>query len=96
MAGAPLGQSAEPHAPPHGRGPSHAGALVDQRPLELGDAGEDGQHHPPGRAGGVGPGLAQRAKAGSSGTKQLGDLEEIAGRARQAVEPVHHDHVVLA
>jgi hypothetical protein len=59
-------------------------------------AGGHGEHHAPGRAGGVGPGLAQRAQPGPGLAQLLGDLEQVAGRARQAVEARDHDHVALA
>jgi hypothetical protein len=91
-----LGRAAEAHAAPHRGRPPRAGALLDQRPLELGDAGEHGQHHPPGRAGGVGPGLAQRAQAGAGLAQLLGDPQQVAGRAGQAVEAGDHGHVALA
>ena len=90
-----LGRPPEAHAPSPGRGPTRARPLVDQRPLELGDPGEHGQHHPAGRRGRVGPGLAQRAQAGAGVAQQLGDLQEVAGRAGEAVEPGHDDDVAL-
>jgi hypothetical protein len=92
---AQLGRPPEAHAPSLGRGPTRARPLVDQRPLELGDPGEHGQHHPAGRRGRVGPGLGQRAQAGAALLQQLGDLQQVAGRAGEAVEPGHDDDVAL-
>ena len=96
LVGGQLGWPTEAHATLHGRRPACPGALLDQRPLELGDAGKHGQHHAPGRAGRVGPGLAEGAQAGAGLTQLLGDPQQVAGRARQAVEAVDHDHVLLA
>ena len=45
LIGCKLGRPAEPHTSSHGRDPAAAGALMDQRALELGDAGEHRQHH---------------------------------------------------
>lgn len=68
-----LGGPAEADASLHGRDASAAGALLDQRPLELGDAGEHGQHHAPSGRCGVGPGLAQRAQPGVSIAQLFGN-----------------------
>lgn len=42
-----------------GSRPAGARALMDQAALELGNAGEERQHHAPGRRRGVGPRLGQ-------------------------------------
>ena len=44
----------------------------------------------------VRPGLAQGAQPGAGLAQLLGDLEQVTGRASQAVEAVDHDHVGLA
>ena len=69
---------------------------MDQRALELGDAGEHGQHHPARRAGRIGPGLGQTAQPGIRLPEPLGNVEQVARRAREPVEAGHHDHVLLA
>jgi hypothetical protein len=76
-----------------GARPAFAGADADQLALELGEAAENGQHQAAVRRGGVGPCVAERAEAGFL----LGDrgerVQQVAGRAGEAVEPRHHDHV---
>src|SRR3954466_4995690 len=93
---AQLGGPAEAHAALLGRDPSRTCALLDQCAFELGDAGKDGEHHPSGRTGRVGPRLAERAQPGPGLAQLLGDLEQVAGRAGQAVETLDHDDVALA
>jgi hypothetical protein len=60
---------------------------ADQFALELGEAAEDGQHQSAVRRGGVGPGVAERAKADVLAAEQREDVEQVARRARQPVEP---------
>jgi hypothetical protein len=96
LLGSQLGRPAEAHATLSGSRPPRPGAHLDQRLLELGDAGKDGEHHSPGRAGRVGPGLAEQAQPGAGLAQPLGDLEQVAGRAGQAVEAVDHDDIALA
>ena len=62
LVGGQLGWATEAYATPHRRRAARSGALLDQRPLELGNAGKHGQHHASGRAGRVGPGLAQERR----------------------------------
>ena len=75
--------------------PPRARALVDQRSLELGDAGEHRQYHPARRRGRIGPGLGERTQAGASILKLFGDFKEITRRAGQAIEPGDHDDVAV-
>jgi hypothetical protein len=43
-----------------------------------------------------GPGLAERAQAGSGVAQLLGSLEQVTGRARQPAKAIDHDHILLA
>lgn len=91
-----LGLTPELHAARHGCRAAGTGTLVDQLALELRDAGEHGEHHAPGRRGRVSPGLGERAQSRSRLVQPLGDVEQVARRSRQAIEPGDHDHVVVA
>lgn len=75
----------EPNALRLRGGSAAAGALVDQGSLKLGNAGEDRQHHAPGRRCRIGPRLGQRTQAGLSRVQALGNVEKIACRSREAV-----------
>ena len=70
--------AAEPNALRLRSGPAGAGALMDQAALELGNAGEECQHHAPGRRRRVGPRLGQRSQAGLGVADPLGYVEKIA------------------
>jgi hypothetical protein len=48
------------------------------------------------RRGRIGPGVVQRLERGSALRDLVQDVEQIAGRTRQAVEPGDHEHVALA
>ena len=74
-------------------GPAGTRALVDQAALELGNAGEECQHHAPGRRRRVGPRLGQRSQAGPSVADPLGNVEKIARRSGEAIKPRHRHHV---
>ena len=54
---------------------------------------EHGHHQAPVRRGGVGPCVAKRTEAGLAVGDRGEDVQQVAGRARQAVEPRHHQHV---
>ena len=75
----------EPHASGLRRDPAGASALHDQGPLELGHAGEDGQHHAPGRRRRVGPWLCQRAQVSAGLVDPLRDRQEVGRRSGEAV-----------
>ena len=96
LLGGQLWRPAESHAARPRRGAAGAGALMDERALEFGDAGEYGQNHAAGRRGRVGPGLGQRAQARLGLFDQFGDVQQIAGRARQPIEAVHNHHIAAA
>lgn len=74
LIGFQLCRPAETHSPLHGGDPARAGPLLDQRALELRDAGEHSEHHAPGRGQRVSAGLAQAAQPGA------GFLQLPAGR----------------
>ena len=86
----------KPHPARLGCDPAGAGALHDQGPLEVGHAGEHGQHHPPGWGGGIGPRLGQGTQARTGLLDALGDLQEVAGGAGQAIQARHRHHVAVA
>jgi len=79
-----------------GRDAAVPGAANDERALELGDAGEQGQHHAPGRRRRVGPRLGQAAQAGAGLLDALGNAPQVARAARQAVQPGDCHHVAGA
>ena len=94
VAGAETGIAAEAATRPGGA-QSGLGALGDQRPLELGDGAQNLERKHALRGGGV-DGIAQTAKMRPRGFELLDDREEMADRARQAVEPHDDEGVALA
>jgi len=78
-----------------GRSPG-TGALMDQGSLELGNAGEERQHHAPRRRRGVGPWLGQRSQASLGHVQTLGDIEKVARRSGEAIKSGDHHHVADA
>jgi len=90
------GRTAEAHAPLLGRFAPRAGAAQDQRPFELGDAGEHGQHHAARGRRRVRPRLGQAAQPGIRVPQPLGDVEQVACRAGQPIEAGDHDHILRA
>src|SRR5262245_34561308 len=63
-----------------------AGPGADQLALELGQAAEDSEHQLAVRRGGVPPCVLERTKASTSLGQLIKHIEQIAGRARQAIE----------
>lgn len=88
--------TAEPNALCLRCGSTAAGAIVDQGPFELGNAGKDRQHHASGRRRGVGPWLCQRTQAGLGRIQLLGNIEKITGRAGEAIEPGDGYNITVA
>ncbi len=86
----------EAHPARLGRDPAGAGALHDQRPLEVGHAGEHGQHHAPGWRRRVGPWLGERAQARAGLLDALGDFQQVAGGAGEPVQARDRHHVAGA
>ena len=91
-------------APSDGRGPNRtpralaatparAGALGNQRPLEIGDAGKYGEHHASGWGGGIGPRFGDGAQTRAGLLDALGDLQKVTGRTGEAVQTGDGDHV---
>lgn len=70
-----------------------AGPGPDQLALELREAAEDRHHEAAVRGGGIGPRVGERPEAGAAFGDLLEDVQQVAGRARQAVEACHHQHV---
>ena len=70
--------AAEPNPLRLRSGPAGAGALMDQTALELGNAGEERQHHAPGRRRRVGPRLGQGPQTRLGLPDPLGSVEKIA------------------
>ena len=85
--------AAEPNALRLRRRAAGARALMDQAALELGNAGEESQHHAPGRRRRVGPRLGQRTQAGLGVADPLSNVEKIARRSGEAIKPRHRHHV---
>ena len=86
----------EPHAPRLRRDPAGARAFHDQAALEIRNAGKHGQHHAPGRRRRVGPRLGQAAQTGAGRLDALGNVQQVACAARQAVQPGDCHHVAGA
>jgi hypothetical protein len=76
-----------------GARPALAGADADKLALELGEATEYRQHQPAVRRGGVGPCVPERAEAGFLLGDRRERVQQVAGRAGEAIEPRHHYHV---
>src|SRR4051794_29323002 len=66
---------------------------TDQPAVELGQAAEHGDHEATLWRGRVGPGVANRAEGRTLAGDPVEDVEEIARRSSQAIEPRHHEHV---
>src|SRR5260370_592075 len=66
---------------------------ADQLALELGQAAEHGDHQAARRRRRVGPGIAERAKAGTLAGDRVKDVEQVARRSSETVEPGHREHV---
>lgn len=85
LLGRERGARPKPHPARLGSDPAGAGSLHDQGPLEIGDAGEHGQHHAPGRGGGIGPRFGQRAEASTGFLDALSDFQQVkVERARRS------------
>lgn len=76
-------------------GPRDAGlgSGEDQRPLELGNAAQDGQEQLAGRRGRITPRLSEAGEAAGGLFKLVDDIEQVAAGARQAVQARHHDRI---
>jgi hypothetical protein len=70
-----------------------AGARPDKVALELRQPAQHRQHQAAVRRRGVGPCVAERAQAGSLAGDRRDGVQQVAGRAGEAVEPRHHQHV---
>lgn len=81
--------------PPLGLGAAAAfgGAGADQVALNIGEAAENGNHHPPGAGAGVGPRLRKRAELRLGVHDPLDDLEQVEGAAGEAIDARHRHHV---
>jgi len=67
------------------------GAGNDQVALELGQPAQHRRDQPAARRGGVGPYIVQRTEGGIRCTNGSQRVQQIAGRAREPVQP-GHDH----
>ena len=94
LVGIKLARPAETHATRHSALPAGIGARFDQVPLERGEAGQDRHQKLALRRRGVAPGVVQRSELGATLGKGMQDVEQIAGRACQAVEAGHDQQVV--
>jgi hypothetical protein len=73
--------------------PAFPGPGFDERALEFGEAPQDRQHQHPMRRRGVAPTIIERTEASAGLLHSFQDIQQVAGRARQAVQPGHHRHV---
>src|SRR4051812_38401813 len=78
--------SPKPHAVCLGPRASFTRPCADQLTLELRKTSQYRQHQPSVRGGSVGPGIIQRPKARTLPPDLVQHIQEIAGRAGQAVE----------
>ncbi len=87
-----------PRAPavlPAGLRASDAGhhALAEQGPFVVGERPEQLEEEPPGRRGGVDPGVADRGEVDPVGRELVEDLEQVRERAPETVQLPHHEEV---
>src|SRR5215469_548735 len=75
--------------------PSLASPGLDQLALELSQAAEHRQHQPAMWRRGVGPGVGHALEARASLADRVEDVQQIARRARQAIEPGDDQHIAL-
>ena len=86
-----FGRAAEGDAACLSRAPSFLGSGGDQRALELRDAGEDGEHHAPGRRRRIGPGLRNGLKSSVFLLDRLRDAQQLGRGACEMVETSDED-----
>ena len=72
-----------------------AGPGADQFALKLREPTKDRQHQPAVRCRGVGPAIGQRFETGSSLGDGVEDVEQVAGRAGQTIQPRYDQYVAL-
>ncbi len=95
LLGAERGRPAESDAPVTCRRASCRRSIQDEGPLELGDAGEYGQHHSTSGACRVGPGLGKATKAGTRFPEPFCEVEQVAGRSGETVKTSYDKHILL-
>lgn len=93
LVGGELRLAAHLHATGLGELAALAGARADQLALELSQAAQHGEHQASVGCGGISPGIAQGPESGLAAGDGRQGVEKIAGRARQPVQPGHHQHV---
>jgi hypothetical protein len=72
-----------------------AGPRSDKFPFELGKTTQYGQHETAVRCRRVSPGVSERFEAGSLFGNCTQEIEEIAGRPRQAIKPGDNQYIAL-
>lgn len=85
--------AAQPYATRHSTRPAFTRARAHQLALELCQAAEDSEHQAAVRGRCIGPCVMQRPEAGFPASDRRESVEQVAGRARQPIEPGHHQHV---
>lgn len=88
-----LGLAAEPPALSPSPFPALLRPRQDECPVELGERRQHGEHRSGLRRVGVGPRLGQRLERGTPRLDVMYNIEQIARRPRQAVDPDHREHV---
>src|SRR5262249_6339012 len=71
------------------------GAGADQFALELGQTSEHCEHQAAVWGGSVSPRILERTKASAALADLIEDIEQVAGRSRQAIEPHDREHVAV-
>src|SRR5262249_9384409 len=71
------------------------GTSSDQRAFELGETSKHREPQAPVWRRGVGPGILERAEASTALANLIEDVEQVARRTRQAIEPHDNEHVAI-
>src|SRR5262245_17454650 len=70
-----------------------ASARLDQLALELGQAAKHSQHQSTVRRRGISPRIGERLEAGTGLADRIEDVEQIARRSSEPIEPRHQQQI---
>src|SRR5262249_12314851 len=86
-------RTSKTHAACFGALPAVVCTRSDQFTLELGQAAEHCDHQLAVRRGGIRPGVMKRTEASTGLADRIDDVEQVAGRAREAIEAGDDKHI---
>src|SRR5262245_44175190 len=89
-------RTSKTHAAGFGALPAVICTRSDQFTLEFGQAAEHCDHQLAVRRGGIRPGVMKRTEAGTGLADRIDDVEQVAGRAREAIEAGDDEHIIPA